>query len=550
MMKREILLLLMASILCTIFLISCKNSETHKVLLRLESRIFQKPDSVYSVLQGMNERNFSDDESTLYALLNLVYADISNKLPDSDSIINTIIEYYEHETDNERLFLTYSLKGKILFNKHYYLPASDCFQKAELHLSYCKDNYAKFLLYSQMAHIYHFKDMRDDECEAVKKELCYADSLGNNRCKIRALKDYSIYYHGIGDVSHAISLLKHAFFISDDNELTKMKLCHDIARLYLEEQNPDSALCFVNLAPGLLDNEIYHEVENLKARAFALKKMSDSAEYYYNKSIAKLDLPCKVAALYDLYNIKYNQSLNKEAFDFLRMHVVYRDSLDALLKEKRIERLIDIQEYKKQKVLAANTKMELVHNKVLFYRVFVFMLIVLIGVLCRLYVVKRRERNLEREKLDVQQQILQSQLEKQETETLLMHEQQKRERVENQQLLLKIDYYKRLNDITIPILLKSRNRQGALHMNDDDWNIIINNTDSCFDHFTVRLNKSFPQLNKDDLYFCCLIKMEMNMDFLASIYHVAKGSISRKKMRLKEKMQINNTSFDEFIEAF
>mgnify|MGYP004714153703 CR=1 FL=1 len=36
------------------------------------------------------------------------------------------------------------------------------------------------------------------------------------------------------------------------------------------------------------------------------------------------------------------------------------------------------------------------------------------------------------------------------------------------------------------------------------------------------------------------------MSLLSEIYHIAKGSISRRKMRLKEKMHIENSSFDEF----
>lgn len=36
----------------------------------------------------------------------------------------------------------------------------------------------------------------------------------------------------------------------------------------------------------------------------------------------------------------------------------------------------------------------------------------------------------------------------------------------------------------------------------------------------------------------------------SEIYHIAKGSISRKKMRLKEKMQIENMTLDDFIKQF
>ena len=37
---------------------------------------------------------------------------------------------------------------------------------------------------------------------------------------------------------------------------------------------------------------------------------------------------------------------------------------------------------------------------------------------------------------------------------------------------------------------------------------------------------------------------------MAEIYHIAKGSISRKKMRLKEKIGITDSSFDEFVTGF
>lgn len=44
--------------------------------------------------------------------------------------------------------------------------------------------------------------------------------------------------------------------------------------------------------------------------------------------------------------------------------------------------------------------------------------------------------------------------------------------------------------------------------------------------------------------------MNLPLAQLAEIYHIAKGSISRRKMRLKEKMNIAGRSFDEFLADF
>lgn len=44
--------------------------------------------------------------------------------------------------------------------------------------------------------------------------------------------------------------------------------------------------------------------------------------------------------------------------------------------------------------------------------------------------------------------------------------------------------------------------------------------------------------------------MELPLAIPAEIYHIAKGSISRKKMRLKEKIGITDISFDDFVASF
>lgn len=98
--------------------------------------------------------------------------------------------------------------------------------------------------------------------------------------------------------------------------------------------------------------------------------------------------------------------------------------------------------------------------------------------------------------------------------------------------------------------MRRQNSQGALHLTDDDWDIIIQNADACFNHSSRRLRHHCPQLTDDDVRFCCLVKMNLPLAQLAEIYHIAKGSISRRKMRLKEKMNIAGRSFNEFLVDF
>lgn len=98
--------------------------------------------------------------------------------------------------------------------------------------------------------------------------------------------------------------------------------------------------------------------------------------------------------------------------------------------------------------------------------------------------------------------------------------------------------------------MKSQNSQGAMHLKKEEWDIIIQNTNACFNDFTFRLKEAYPQLSQEEVRFACLLKMEFSLSLLSEIYHIAKGSISRKKMRLKDKMQIDSMTLDDFIKQF
>ena len=108
-------------------------------------------------------------------------------------------------------------------------------------------------------------------------------------------------------------------------------------------------------------------------------------------------------------------------------------------------------------------------------------------------------------------------LKQQQTEVQLLREKEAKEKMEIDQLSQKVEYFKRLNAITVPILMNTRNRTGALHLAEEDWETVVNNTNACFDNFTFRLKAKHPTLTDEEIRFCCLIKMELPLSLLAEI---------------------------------
>ena len=194
--------------------------------------------------------------------------------------------------------------------------------------------------------------------------------------------------------------------------------------------------------------------------------------------------------------------------------------------------------------------METAHHKLIFYRMVVALGLVILALLLLLHRIRTHKQKLTEELKESQWLRMEESLKRKEAEVALAHEQERLKQQEIDRLHKSVEYYRQLNAITLPSLLRKKNSQGALHLTEDEWDIIQQNTDTCFDGFTTRLKEHCPQLTEEELRFCCLVKMDLPLSLLSEIYHIAKGSISRRKMRLKEKMHIENCSFDEFIAGF
>ena len=97
----------------------------------------------------------------------------------------------------------------------------------------------------------------------------------------------------------------------------------------------------------------------------------------------------------------------------------------------------------------------------------------------------------------------------------------------------------------------SPNRRIAL--SDEEWEDIRQTVDGSYDRFSVRLLEAFPGLSMKDVYFCCLVKINVSIKDLSDIYCISRTSISRKKQRMKrDKLGLteNNETLDDFLRRF
>ena len=537
---------------CLILVYSCIDSHKYTTeLLDIESTLDNSPSQAFERLYKINPKELTKKEYALYSLL-LTKGQLKlDSLPPSDSIINIAIKYYKDTDDSLRLSQSLYYKGNIYQQKKFLIQAVECYQSAR---KYVRENNIemKFLLNQVMGKIYHFKMMREEEKEAKENAFRCAKQLNDSLIMGQSLIELSKYYIITDSLRNSKECLKQAFAIMPASYRSESALIQvELSKIYLSNHLADSALYFINQAISIeKDSMILYDYYNLKADAFYKLAQNDSAKYYFMRSLQSHSLPTKITTYYDLFILEEKYGKKDIALSYLKAHVQYRDSLDMDRKEAFIDRLQNIEAYKKEKKKARIIARELDQNKILFYRVVTGAFIIISFFIILFYKTQRKKRKLEKAIKEEEEKNMLAQIKQKEIENNLLKEQEERKKEEIRLLNLTVNYYRRLNAITVPILLRSQNKQGAMHLKEEEWEIIIKNTDACFNLFTVRIKSQFPHLTEEEVRFCCLIKMEISISLLSEIYHIAKTSISRKKVRLKEKMGIEEMTIDEYIRNF
>lgn len=538
---------------CSLFLsYSCIDNHKHTTeLLDIQNAFDDSLSQALDHLYRINPHELTKKEHALYCLVLTEGLFKVDSIPSSDSIINIAIKYYKATNDSFRLSQSLYYKGKIYQQKKFLIQAVECYDKARKHVGQ-NNIVVQFLLNQDMGKIYHFKMMREEEKEAKENALRCAKLLNDSLLIGKSLIDLSRYYNITDSLSISKEYLNQALFIMPASCFSELALIQaELSKIHLSTHLPDSALHFINQAISMeKDSMILYDYYNLKADAFYKLAHNDSAKYYFMRSLQSHSLRTKITTYYDLFKLEEKYGNKNMALSYLKAHVQYRDSLDEDRKEAFVDRLQNIEAYKREKRNARMISKELSQNKILFYRVVIGAFIIIFFFIILFYKTQKKKRKLEQEVKEEEEKNMLALIKQKEIENKLLKEQEEREKEEIRLLNLTVNYYKRLNAITVPILLKSQNKQGAMHLKEEEWEIIIKNTDACFNQFTTRIKTQFPQLTDEEVRLCCLIKMEISISLLSEIYHIAKTSISRKKVRLKEKMGIEDMTIDDYIRNF
>lgn len=476
----------------------------------------------------------------------------SDSFPENDSLLTPSIRFFTQHGPDSLLAQAYYLQGEILRHHHFMLRASDAYIKA---LELCPDS-------SQLRFRIHLAQAKTCRIEKIASEAAHhlnlagrlLPALRHQGCRTDFLHEKAMLCLLRQDTNAATRYFKAVTDASAPHSAVSRQtadcLLH-LADIHLQQNHPDSALRFAQEArQRSSDKTIRRQAAVAMGMAYARANRPDSAFACINPHLYAVNMDLRADAYRALYTMFLRLRHLAPAQTYLLRYIAVRDSLRDDITELVAERLHALHEYKLQRERTITAKRNEARNKLQFYRLLACTIGLLALLLMLLYRSRLKKLRLAQQLRNQQFQTMEESLRRKEAEIYLAQQEEELQRQQIRQIQQNLDYYKQLNRITLPVLMRRQNSQGALHLTDDDWDIIIQNADACFNHFSRRLRHHCPQLTDDDVRFCCLVKMNLPLAQLAEIYHIAKGSISRRKMRLKEKMNIAGRSFDEFLADF
>ena len=185
---------------------------------------------------------------------------------------------------------------------------------------------------------------------------------------------------------------------------------------------------------------------------------------YFWKVIEMLPLDKRILAYrYAAEEMKKQGKMN-ESRKFLEEHIRLRDSTYYGRKEELLERMQNLREYKKQQERILQVEKNLSDKEVLSHRVVAFFAIIILASFLFYYRIKQNKNKLKIQLLRTEQERNQSDLKRKEAEIQYLKEKEEKETIALARLNQRLEYFKQLNEITIPILMQNRNKAGALHL--------------------------------------------------------------------------------------
>ena len=554
-------------LLWVIFCVGCTQHRDYpKAILRAESCMDEHPDSALRLLTAYADSIGTHPEETrmYHHLLTIQAQDKLYIKPESDSLINCIVAFYDETDDKDKQMMAYYYQGSAYRDLNDAPRALKAFQQVlqlgEGHPP-C-DLFAR--TYNQMGTLFAYQDLYDESLEANKKAAEQFILQGKKNKISYALRDIARMYNVKNQRDSALHYYQKACqaTLSDSNHHRYHTILGEFGAFYHhinKEKGKQMLLTAFNYKPkaaniNLTLGAIYEE-----------EGKTDSAIIHYLNALKYGDIKKQYYANQHLFQIKMKLNDNQGAMEHYHVANALDDSIKRITATEAIAKINALYNY--QRTEQANIQLQLTKEKqtgVIGALSLLLLLALSISAAIYLHIKKEHQAALAKEQTLLKQaeynyenslkkakknqdkaKELASMLEENKNKYSLLEQElsiAKKDLLEKQNaFILASDKEKKLSEQVfmesdIYSLFHKAAFKSSIKLSAKEWNSLHYHFQEAYPNFLPQLKELYPNPSEHELRICLLLKMRISLTGIANLLNCSQSSITNARTRLYEKI--------------
>lgn len=559
------------------------------------------PDSARFYLASISSNIPEEPEETrmYHALLTLRAEDKLYVRQTSDSLIKSIVTYYNKQGDAAKRLEAYYMLGRIYRDLDEPLEALKAFQEAA-DLGKKTQQYDLLgRVYEQKMYVFSYQNLLAEASEMANKSYEYYRMQKDTIGITYALRNKARLYSKINQKDSMEICYQKAVRIAFNakDTLTAYSILRELAAILADLHRYDDSEKALAYIPEKSKKENAITLYNI-ARIHLYRQQEDSARYYLLKALqAKYNknIYLQKSIYQQLSSLSEKQGEVAQALRYERTCAMFKDSIAAITQTEAIYKIHALYNYQKIKQEKDRLLLQNEHQQKLLYLSLLILLGIGILISWGIRQFKQYKQNVTQQKKELANLRVELEREK-ETEQKQEHELQKNQtKIEELELLIETarkerdektetcqQLQRQISQLEISNrhirlnmdekalarqekeLRKQEMRQSAIYLwfheeshwehipeAAPQWEELRNLIKDCFPQFIVRLHTLYPKISEMELRTCFLLKLEIPLKAFPKIMNKASASaISNLRIRLYKKLfnkEGTASELDEFI---
>lgn len=564
---------------------ACTNKPYPQSLRVADSLIHNNPDSAVILLEELKRSMAFEPQATqmYYQLLTIKAKDKAYITHTSDSLIKTVVKYYEERKDRERLPETYYYAGRVYRDLGDAPQALEYLQKAIESTKDCTDYRLISRIYSQTGTLYLYQDTYDQALEVFRKAYQYCLSDKDSIGMVYSLRDIGRTFTTLNCADSALYYYKGALKYAEqihNNHLVGVVQA-ELSGLYIQLEMYPEAFTAIQCSNKYIKGHNIAPFYAILADYYYYTNQLDSATFYYTQTASFDDLYQKQGSYKGLGNIARKKGQYKEAMEYFDKYLIYTDSIKDITNTETIRKMQSLYNYQLKEKENSKLQRQAANYK-LWNILLIFSLLSLVFLFIAYHQFRKKK---EQQQLVKQERIKQIQKERyaQSNTYLEKNKEQIKEvelslhkaEIEKDQLrqdLLKAQkslIEKTNEQITATQRVQKQSELALKHsdiykkfhfavqgsdekIGNDDWKELMCAVDEAYNQFTMRLLELYP-MKTIEIQVCVLIKIGLSPAQIAFITIRSRQAISSIRKRLYSKVMGKDGTpeqWDNFISTF